>query len=50
MKNIFYITAFLLIIIWAIGFIGFKGGSLFHLLLIIAFALAVKGILFERRT
>ncbi len=40
MGNLLYIIAILLIIGWAIGFIGYQTGGIIHLLLIIA-AIAV---------
>jgi len=36
MGNLLYIIAVILIIGWAIGFIGFQAGGLIHILLIIA--------------
>ena len=36
MGNILYILAVILIIGWAIGFIGFHAGGLIHILLVIA--------------
>ena len=36
MGNLLYIIAVILIIGWAIGFIGFHAGGLIHLLLVIA--------------
>ena len=36
MGNLLYIIAVILIIGWAIGFIGFHVGGLFHVLLVIA--------------
>ena len=36
MGNLLYAVAVILIIIWAIGFIGFHSGGLIHLLLVIA--------------
>jgi len=36
MGNILYIVAVVLIIIWAIGFLGYHSGGLIHLLLVIA--------------
>ena len=36
MSNLLYIVAVLLIIGWAIGFIGFHAGGLIHILLVIA--------------
>lgn len=36
MGNLLYIVAVILIIGWAIGFIGFHAGGLIHILLVIA--------------
>jgi hypothetical protein len=36
MENLLYIIAVLLIIAWAIGFIGFHAGGIIHILLVIA--------------
>ena len=36
MGNILYIVAVILIIAWAIGYLGYHSGGLIHLLLIIA--------------
>jgi hypothetical protein len=36
MRNILYIIAVVLVIIWAIGFIGYSVGGLIHILLVIA--------------
>lgn len=36
MGNLLYVIAIILIIAWAIGFIGFNVGSLIHVLLVIA--------------
>ena len=36
MGNLLYVVAVFLIIIWAIGFIGYSVGGLIHILLIIA--------------
>lgn len=36
MKNLLYIVAVLLVIGWAIGFIGYHAGGLIHILLVIA--------------
>jgi hypothetical protein len=40
MGNLLYTIAVVLVIIWAIGFLGYNAGGLIHLLLIIA-AIAV---------
>ncbi|MDO8367095.1 MAG: lmo0937 family membrane protein [Saprospiraceae bacterium] len=36
MGNLLYIVAVILIIGWAIGFIGFNAGGIIHILLVIA--------------
>ena len=36
MSNLLYTVAVILIIIWAIGFLGYHSGGIIHLLLVIA--------------
>lgn len=36
MSNLLYIIAVVLVIAWAIGFIGYSAGGLIHILLVIA--------------
>jgi predicted ferric reductase len=36
MGNILYIVAVVLVIIWAIGFLGYNSGGIIHILLVIA--------------
>ncbi|MBE7170935.1 MAG: lmo0937 family membrane protein [Williamsia sp.] len=36
MGNLLYIIAVVLVIIWAIGFLGYHAGGLIHILLVIA--------------
>lgn len=36
MSNLLYIIAVILVIGWAIGFLGFHAGSIIHILLVIA--------------
>lgn len=40
MGNILYTVAVILVIIWAIGFLGYSAGGIIHILLVIA-AIAV---------
>ena len=40
MGNILYVIAVILVVCWAIGFLGYAAGSLIHLLLVLA-AIAV---------
>lgn len=43
MGNILYVAAVILLIAWAIGFIGFNAGGIIHILLVIAvIAILVK--------
>ncbi|MES2619573.1 MAG: lmo0937 family membrane protein [Bacteroidota bacterium] len=36
MENLLYIIAVILVIAWAIGFLGFQAGGIIHILLVIA--------------
>ena len=36
MGNLLYIIAVILIIVWAVGFLGYNSGGLIHILLVIA--------------
>ncbi|MES2779511.1 MAG: lmo0937 family membrane protein [Bacteroidota bacterium] len=36
MGNLLYIIAVILIIMWAVGFVGYHAGGLIHILLVIA--------------
>lgn len=36
MGNLLYIIAVVLVIIWAVGFIGYSAGGIIHILLVIA--------------
>jgi len=36
MGNLLYTIAVILVIIWAVGFLGFHTGGIFHILLVIA--------------
>jgi predicted ferric reductase len=36
MSNLLYLVAVILVIAWAIGFIGYNAGGLIHILLVIA--------------
>jgi hypothetical protein len=49
MTSILYIVAVLLIIGWAIGFIGFAAGGLIHILLVIAIIVILLNIIQGRR-
>ncbi len=49
MRSILYIIAVLLIIGWAIGFIGYGAGYLIHILLVIAIIVILLNIIGGRR-
>lgn len=36
MGNLLYAIAVILVIVWAIGFLGYNGGGIIHLLLVLA--------------
>jgi hypothetical protein len=36
MNNLLYIIAVVLILLWAVGFLGYNAGGLIHILLVIA--------------
>ena len=49
MGNLLYIVAVILIIGWAVGFIGYNAGGLIHILLVIALIAVVLRIIQGRR-
>jgi hypothetical protein len=49
MGNLLYLVAVILIIAWAIGFIGFSAGGIIHVLLIIAVIAVVLRLIQGRR-
>ena len=49
MGNLLYIIAVILIIFWAIGFIGYSAGGIIHVLLVIALIAIVLRIIQGRR-
>ncbi|MFO7843179.1 MAG: lmo0937 family membrane protein [Bacteroidales bacterium] len=49
MGNLLYIIAVILIIAWAIGFIGYSAGGIIHVLLVIAVIAIVIKLLQGRR-
>jgi Family of unknown function (DUF5670) len=50
MGNLLYIIAVILIIAWAIGFIGYSMGGLIHILLVIAVIAILVRIIQGRRS
>jgi hypothetical protein len=49
MGNLLYIVAVILIIGWAVGFLGFQAGGLIHILLLIALVAVILRIIQGRR-
>jgi hypothetical protein len=49
MGNLLYIIAVLLIIGWAIGFIGYSAGGIIHVLLVIAIIAIIFNVIQGRR-
>ncbi|MES2619752.1 MAG: lmo0937 family membrane protein [Bacteroidota bacterium] len=49
MENLLYIIAVILVIGWAIGFVGFHVGGLIHILLVIAVIAVLFRIISGRR-
>ena len=49
MGNLLYIIAVILIIFWAIGYLGFHSGGIIHILLVIALIAVVLRIIQGRR-
>ena len=49
MGNILYIVAVILIIGWAVGFIGYNAGAVIHILLVIALVAVILRIIQGRR-
>lgn len=49
MGNLLYIIAVILLIAWAIGFIGFNAGGIIHILLVIAIIAVLIRVIQGRR-
>jgi len=49
MRNLLYVVAVIIIIAWAIGFIGYSAGGIIHILLVIALISILLGIIQGRR-
>ena len=45
MKNLLYVLAVIIVIAWAIGFIGYSAGGIIHVLLVIALISILLGII-----
>lgn len=49
MGNLLYIVAVILLIAWAIGFVGFNAGGIIHILLVIAIIAVILRLIQGRR-
>lgn len=49
MGNILYVIAVILVIGWAIGFLGYAAGSLIHLLLVLALIAVILRVIQGRK-
>ena len=49
MNNLLYTVAIILIILWAIGFLGYNAGGIIHVLLIIAAIAIILRVIQGRR-
>jgi hypothetical protein len=49
MGNLLYVVAVILLIAWAIGFVGFSAGGLIHILLVIAIIAILLRVISGRR-
>ena len=49
MTNLLYVVAVILIIAWAVGFLGFHAGGLIHILLVIAIIAVLVRVIQGRR-
>ena len=49
MGNILYVIAVILVIFWAIGFIGYNAGGIIHILLVIALISVILRIIQGRK-
>jgi hypothetical protein len=48
MRNLLYIVAFIFIIGWLVGFLGFHAGGAFHCLLVVAIFAVLLGVMQEK--
>lgn len=49
MSNLLYIIAVILIIAWAVGFVGYNAGGIIHILLVIALIAVILRIIQGRK-
>jgi hypothetical protein len=49
MGNLLYVIAVVLVILWAIGFLGYQAGGIIHVLLVIAIVAVLLRVISGRR-
>lgn len=49
MGNLLYVIAVILVIVWAIGFIGYSSGGIIHILLVIAIIVVLLRVISGRK-
>jgi hypothetical protein len=49
MSNLLYVVAVILVIAWAIGFVGFHAGGIIHILLVIAIIAVILRVIQGRK-
>jgi hypothetical protein len=49
MGNLLYIIAVVLVIIWAVGFLGYQAGGIIHILLVIAIVAVLLRVISGRK-
>jgi len=49
MGNLLYVVAVILVILWAVGYVGFHAGGLIHILLVIALIAVLLRLIQGRR-
>ncbi len=49
MGNLLYVLAVVLVIIWAVGFVGYQAGGIIHILLVIALIAVLLRVISGRR-
>lgn len=50
MRNLLYVLAVIIVIAWAIGFIGYSASGLIHVLLVIALISVLLGVIQGKRS
>jgi Family of unknown function (DUF5670) len=48
MRNLFFLFAFILMILWAVGFLIFNAGNMIHILPVLSVAAVLKGFIKDK--